>query len=350
MWCYNGPPSDADRRVEVFLVKHLKNVEVCHGLSRYWSLYTHLLDHPPTSRDAIRRSVCVDRSGVVPFLTDDVIDRLIVLWPIVHSPPKYTAYMKERIHKAKSRKGGAEPAAAAAATSDTETLDNLADYAVQKASDTVLPTTGIAGRIRTVVESVLTLPLKIVPWIESNPYIGGPFWRDAIDLFLEIVPKFILVEEFLVTAIATPLIPLFGAGILVEAIGLLIAEVLGMISFVLALSTNKKGAAFLNFLQLIPFVGPILRIGAVNSVQIYDKLVQRKKFLSSLPIVGRVAEYIPEKGSYTEPTPALQDADATGDGTRPGAGPGGRRTRKQPSRMDRPRRRGKATRRQAPRD
>jgi len=345
MWAYHGRPSEEDVRTEARLHQLIPHPGLCFSLSRFWSLYAHLRIHPPKDAKKLRDSICVDSAGSIPFFTSEIAQRVVQLWPIVHSPRRYAKYVKERIERAKTRKGGADEEVP---KSDTETLDKFADYAVATVSDKVLPQpgTGVVGRLRSSIETILALPTKIIPWLENNPYIGGSGWRDAIDLFLDVAPRFILAEEFIVTAIATPLIPLFGIGLVIEAIAFVVAEVLAMLTFLLALSVGKKGAAFLNFLQLIPFIGPLIRMGAVNTAQIYDKLAQKKELLTKVPIVGRIADRVlPETAnaetSYTETPPAIQDESG-----RTGAGYAGHgRTRKQTAGMDRPRRRSKATRR-----
>lgn len=344
MWAYHGRPSEEDVRTETQLLKILPHPDLCFSLSRFWSLYAHLRRHPPKDAGRLRSSICVDSAGTIPFFTPEIARRVVQLWPIVHSPRRYAKYVRERIERAKSKKGGATEEAP---KSDTDTLDQFADYAVATVSDKVLPESGegVVGKLRSSIETIVSLPTKIIPWLENNPYIGGSGWRDAIDLFLDVAPRFILAEEFIVTAIATPLIPLFGIGLVIEAIAFVVAEVLAMLTFLLALSVGKKGAAFLNFLQLIPFIGPLIRMGAVNTAQIYDKLAQKKELLTKIPVVGRIADRVlpaetVSETSYTETPAAIQDE--------PGRATGGRRhgrTRKQPACVDCPRRRSKATRR-----
>jgi hypothetical protein len=236
----------------------------------------------------------MDTAGIIPFFTDEASAKLVHLWGVVRNKKKYSEYIVDKIKRAKRKRGGADPAPGV--RDDSQTLDDLIDWAInlfatksEELLRSVVPT-GISDMIMKASSfgtTIITFPQTALGWLENNPYIGGPLLHVAIDMFLEVVPKFLMVEELGVTAISAPLAPL-GIGFITEVIGLIIAEVLGFMTFALSLAKGKKGAAFLNFIQLVPIFGPIIRQSVVNSVHIYDKVQSEKGKLAQLPFVGSI--------------------------------------------------------------
>lgn len=307
MWSYEGDPTDEDVHVEKTLRRFLNHGEVSRGFSRFWSLYRYLVINPPTNPLTLRKTVFVDRAGSIPFFDEPTSKKVVHMWKIVHNPTHFSRYLSERFKRAK--KGGA------AETKNTETLDQAIDYVVKKADETAVnigltpENPSVLGKVATVgsyARWALALPTRILPWIESNPYLGGPLWEIAIELFLKLVPKLILVLDTVVPILSIPLMPVFGLGFVIEAFAFAIATFLSLVTVFLALATGKIGSAFLNFLQLIPFVGPFLRLGVVNIVDSYNSVEEELPKLGRLPIIGPLI--------YKEPTIEQQN--------------GGRRTRR----------------------
>jgi len=291
MWTYE---SAGDPKVEALIMKYTNNHEFSRTVSRYCDLYAYFSKNTPRSVSTIRTTVFMDTAGIIPFFTDEASAKLVHLWGVVRNKKKYSEYIVDKIKRAKRKRGGADPAPGV--RDDSQTLDDLIDWAInlfatksEELLRSVVPT-GISDMIMKASSfgtTIITFPQTALGWLENNPYIGGPLLHVAIDMFLEVVPKFLMVEELGVTAISAPLAPL-GIGFITEVIGLIIAEVLGFMTFALSLAKGKKGAAFLNFIQLVPIFGPIIRQSIVNSVHIYDKVQSEKEILAQLPFVGPI--------------------------------------------------------------
>jgi len=297
MWYYEGVQGKEDSDIENAVYKHTKNIELAHTLGRFWSLYTYLLKNPPSSPTQLRKAILISQKNPTPFFSEEVSEKVCELLPIVKHSDTFVKYLKERIRRVRARRG--KKVGGQAARSDTKTLDDFIDWAIAFVGaraqvvgfDSRKPT--FMGKVATAmgyVQWVLTLPMRIIPWIENNPYLGGPIWKASIDILVDVLPKFILMEDIIVTAISEPL-AVIGVGFVTEAIGVIIAEVLGMITFILSLSTGRKGAAFVNFIQLIPIFGPIMRMAIVNGIQTYDIFNRQRHTLGKLPLVGPVIEY-----------------------------------------------------------
>jgi hypothetical protein len=328
-WSYEGEPSDADRRTEASLRKLFENDRVAYGFSRFFSLYRYLRKNPPTNPRVLRTTVFLDKAGILPFFDDHTSKKVCHMWKIIHNPTLFTEYLQKRFKKVK--KGGAGIGAR-----QEEVLDRAIDYAVDKAGDAVESAgitpeaPGIKGTVAKVGSWgtwIATLPMRILPWIESNPYIGGPFWKVAIDLFLKLVPKIILAIQTVTPIIALPLMPVFGLGFVVESISFVITTFLGLTTMFLSLALGKVGSAFLAFLGLVPFIGSFLRLGVTNILGLYTDIEDELPTIGKLPIVGPLV--------YKEPVPVEQQEnvgpqpapEATGGEQRPERGGG--RTRRQ---------------------
>lgn len=288
MWSYE---SAGDPKTEDVFEKLTKNKELAKTLSKFADLYGYFCKYPPKSSKVIMSTVFMDKAGMIPFFNDSMSSKIVESWKTVHDPRKHAVYMKERIKRAKLKKGGQM---GPPIHDESETLDNFIDYVinlfVQKSHDLLratIPT--YADKVEKVADIgpwIAEIPERIIENLENNPYIGGPLMKVATDMFLEIAPKFLMVEELGVTALSIPLAPIAGLGIITETLGLIVGEAIGMLSFALALSKGKKGAAFLNFIQLVPLFGPILRQSIVNAIQIYDKYQSEKARLAQIPILG----------------------------------------------------------------
>lgn len=288
MWSYE---SAGDPKTEDVFEKLTKNKELAKTLSKFADLYGYFCKYPPKSSKVIMTSVFMDKAGIIPFFNESMSSKIVESWKTVHDPSKHAVYMKERIKSAKLKKGGQM---GQSIHDESETLDRFIDYVInlfiEKADSltrSIIPS--YADKIEKFADIgpwIAEIPQRIVENLENNPYIGGPLMKVATDMFLEIAPKFLMVEELGVTALSIPLAPIAGLGILTETIGLIIGEAIGMLSFALALSKGKKGAAFLNFIQLVPIFGPILRQSIVNAVQIYDKYQSEKARLAQIPILA----------------------------------------------------------------
>lgn len=275
MWSYEG---DRNLQLEETISKHIRQPEVAKSLERFWSLYQYFLKNPPTSVSQLRDTVTVDRAGAIPFFSDELAGKIVSAWKLIQVPESYLAWVKARITRKKI--GGATPP-----SSDSETIDRVVDLGISKATEKI----GIDpanSRFGSLVSFASGIPARVVGALESNPYLGGPTLKAALDLFEEVGPKFILSEEVLTTLVATPLVPLFGAGLIIETIGFLVAEAIGVLTFLLSAATGKKGAAFLNLIQLIPFIGPVLRASVVNAADIYDRVVDKRPELEGVPVLG----------------------------------------------------------------
>jgi hypothetical protein len=337
MWHYEGSQRKDDTVLENMIFEHTKNKHLAHTLSRFWNLYEHLVSNPPKDVQSLQSSILIDNK---PFFTEEVAERVFSLLPIIKTSTTYAKFIRERIKLSRKRllRGGQANAAA----TDNGTLDNLVDFAVQKADEKAVevgldaskPTWfGRAAQVGSFARGILTLPMRILPWLESNPYLGGPLWKAAIDILLTILPKIILIEDIVVTLISQPLM-LIGVGFITETIGIIIAEILGMITFILSLAAGRKGAAFVNFIQLIPIIGPILRLMIMSGVETYQVAASQQKTLGQLPLVGK---YI-----YTEPT-QQPITDVRQGGRRSSRGRRtSRRTRAKSPKLDRARRRSTA--------
>jgi hypothetical protein len=267
----------------------------------------------------------MDRAGIIPFFDEPTSRKVVQMWKIVHNPTQFSRYLSERFKRAK--RGGAKE------SKNTETIDDAVNYIVRKAADTaasvgLTPTNpGVLGKVATVgsyAQWILTLPTKILPWIESNPYIGGPLWEIAIELFLKLIPKLILVLDAVVPIIAIPLMPVFGLGFIIESFAFALATFLALITVFLSLATGKIGSAFINFLQIIPFIGPFLRLGVVNIADSYNSVQEELPKLGKLPIIGPLI--------YKEPSTVQNNGGQRRKHSR--------RTHKQSANMGRTRRRG----------
>jgi hypothetical protein len=181
---------------------------------------------------------------------------------------------------------------------------------------------GTIGKVGSYAAWFLTIPMRILPWIESNPYIGGPFWKVAFDLFLKLVPKLILAVQTVTPIVALPLMPVFGLGFLIQSASMVITTFLGLSTLFLSLALGKVGSAFLAFLGLIPFIGSFLRLGVSNILGVYTSVEEELPTLGKIPIVGPLI--------YKEPVPE-QQAPPQNVGAAPAGGykrpEGGRRTR-----------------------
>jgi hypothetical protein len=332
MWSYEGDLTDEDRRVEASLNKLFQEPRVAYGFGRFFSLYRYLVKHPPTNPETLRTSVFLDKAGVLPFFDAPTSKKVCHMWKVIHNPTLFTEYLKQKFKRAK--KGGAVSA------KQEEVLDNAIDYAIGKAGDAVeaVGVTPEAPGIKGTVAKVgsyatwfLTLPMRILPWIESNPYIGGPFWKVAIDLFLKIIPKIILAVQTVTPIVALPLMPVFGLGFVVESASFVVTTILGLMTLFLSLALGKIGSAFLAFLGLIPFIGSFLRLGVTNILGLYTDVQDELPTIGKLPIVGPLI--------YKEPVPEQQAPQNVGPGTgepapagggykRPGGGTRRRRRRR----------------------
>ena len=270
MWTYE---SAGDPKVEALIMKYTNNHEFSRTVSKYCDLYGYFSKNTPRSVSTIRTTVFMDTAGIIPFFTDEASAKLVHLWGVVRNKKKYSEYIVDKIKRAKRKRGGAD----LFATKSEELLRSVVPTGI---SDIIMKASSFGT-------TIITFPQTALGWLENNPYIGGPLLQVAIDMFLEVVPKFLMVEELGVTAISAPLAPL-GIGFITEIIGLIIAEVLGFMTFALSLAKGKKGAAFLNFIQLVPIFGPIIRQSIVNSVHIYDKVQSEKEILAQLPFVGSI--------------------------------------------------------------
>lgn len=286
MWTYE---SAGDPKVEALIMKYTNNHEFSRTVSKYCDLYGYFSKNTPRSVSTIRTTVFMDTAGIIPFFTDEASAKLVHLWGVVRNKKKYSEYIVDKIKRAKRKRGGADPAPGV--RDDSQTLDDLIDWAInlfatksEELLRSVVPG-GISDMIMKASSfgtTIITFPQTALGWIENNPYIGGSLLHVAIDMFLEVIPKFLMIEELGVTAISVPLAPLGGIGLVTETIGLIIAEVLGFMTFALSLAKGKKGAAFLNFIQLVPIFGPIIRQSVVNSVHIYDKFQSEKANLANI--------------------------------------------------------------------
>lgn len=288
MWSYE---TAGDVNTEDVFYTLTKNKELAKTLSKFADLYGYFCKHPPKNAKAIQTSVFMDKAGMIPFFNESMSAKIVQALKTTHNPKKYSVYVKERITRAKLKRGGQ----ISPTHDESETLDNFIDYVINSfiekadvllrsvAPDSMVTT---AEKIADIGPWIVDAPKRIIESLENNPYIGGPLLQVAIDMFLEIAPKFIMVEELAVTALSIPLLPIAGLGALVEAAGLFVGEAIGMLSFALALSKGKKGAAFLNFIQLLPVFGPLMRQMIVNSVHMYDKFQSERAILGKLPIIG----------------------------------------------------------------
>jgi len=290
MWSYE---TAGDPNTEDVFEKLTKNKELAKTLSKFADLYGYFCKYPPKTSKMIMTSVFMDKAGMIPFFNESMSSKIVESWKTVHDPRKHAIYMKERIKRAKLKKGGQM---GPSIHDESETLDNFIDYVInlfaEKAHDFLTATipsyAANVERAADIVPWVAGIPQRILENLENNPFIGGPLMRVAIDMFLEIAPKFLMVEELGVTALSVPLAPVAGLGVLTETLGLIVGEAVGMLSFALALSKGKKGAAFLNFIQLVPIFGPILRQSIVNAIQIYDTFQAEKARLGQIPIIGQL--------------------------------------------------------------
>jgi hypothetical protein len=289
MWSYE---TAGNSQAEDVFEKLTNNKELSKTLAKFADLYGYFCKYPPKNASSIQKSVFMDKAGMIPFFNENMSKKIVESWKTIHDPRKHNEYIKQRIRRAKLKRGG--QVGPTEIHDESETLDNFIDYVINLASskaDEILQTLvpGFADEIERIANIgpwILGIPKRIIDNLEDNPYIGGPLLKAATDLFLEITPKFLMVEELGVTAISAPLAPIGGLGVLTEMIGLFIGESLGMLSFAIALSKGKKGAAFLNFIQLVPVFGPLLRQSIVNGIQIYDKFQSERAVLAQIPIIG----------------------------------------------------------------
>jgi hypothetical protein len=297
MWSYE---TAGDAKTQDVFERLTKNKELAKTLSKFADLYGYFCKYPPKTSEKIMTTVFMDRAGMIPFFNESMASKIVESWKTVHNPRKHAEYVRERIQRAKLKRGG--QMGGPSIQDESETLDRFIDYVinlfVEKADGftrSMIPSyADKVEKVADILPWIAEIPQRIIENLTNNPYVGGPLMQVAIDMFLEVAPKFIMVEELAITALSIPLLPVAGLGALVEAAGLFVGESLGMLSFALALSKGKKGAAFLNFIQLVPIFGPILRQTIVNGIQIYDKFQSEKALLGKLPIIGPLI--------YTEPS------------------------------------------------
>lgn len=310
MWSYEGEQSEEDKQIEAKFNTLFENEKVARGFTRFFSLYSYLKDHPPTSVQTIRTTVFMDRAGILPFFDEESAKRLIPLWKIIHNPTKFAEFF---LDKFKHQKGGQS-------AKDEKVLDDAITYTANTAAnaaksagfDPAAP--GIRGIIAKGGSWAFwlgTFPVRILPWIEQNPYIGGPFFRVAIDVFMRLAPKIILGLQTVTPIIAVPLVPVFGIGVIIQTVSYLITSVLALITVFLSLARGKMGGAFLSFLQLIPFVGSFLRLGLLNFLSLFNTVDDLRPSLVKLPLVGR---FFVKKPTYPQPpsTPQQNEQQPTG--------------------------------------
>lgn len=312
-WYYDGSPDKEDHILTDTIVKCTKNLELANTLTRFWNLYQHLEKDPPNSALDLREKVLINKEDKSPFFTEEVSERVVMLLPIVKSKERFTKYIKDRILRIRAKK---KQVGAGAFRSETQTLDELVNWVVTFAParleslgfNSANPTLfGKVANVTGYMQWILTIPMRIIPWLESNPYLGGPLWRAAINIVLELLPQIILIQNVMLTALATPLAP-FGIGFLIEALSIFIATTLGMITFILSLAANRKGAAFLSFIELTPIIGPMIRLLIMRVVRMYDVVSQQRQVLGKLPLVG---QFIAPRRVYAQPPP-IQQQNVTG--------------------------------------
>jgi hypothetical protein len=311
MWSYE---SAGDPKTEDVFINLTKNRELAKTLSKFADLYGYFCKYPPKNSKVIMTTVFMDKAAMIPFFNENMSSKIVDSWKIVHDPRKHAVFVRERIKNAKLKKGG--QVGQVGVKDESETLDNFIDYVinlfVQKSHNLLVATIpSYADKVEKVADIgpwVAGIPQRIIENLGDNPYIGGPLMQVATDMFLEIAPKFLMVEELGVTALSVPLAPIAGLGVLTETIGLFVGEAIGMLTFALALSKGKKGAAFLNFIQLVPIFGPILRQSIVNAIQIYDKYQSEKARLAQIPILGN---FIAPSPVYTQRPLAITNGGRT---------------------------------------
>jgi hypothetical protein len=312
MWYYDGKNSRDDDILSHMILKHVKSAEFAKASGRFWNLYNHLMANPPKSVEQLRKTVLVSKNGS-PFFSEDAAEKLMKVLPVIKTTQSYAKYIQERITRIRAgRKGGQLNGAAPAKTrghrSDTQTLDEFADWFVKIVSQKLgkigfdpekTTLMGKAAWVLSFIPWFLSLPTRVLPFIESQAWLGGPAFIAAIDIFQEMVPKINLIQDAIITAISGPLMA-FGVGFITEFISLIIAQLLGGITFMLSLAQGKKGAAFVNFLQLIPFAGPTIRMIITSGIQSYDAFQSRRSQLATIPLVGPAVE-----GAITTATTAV---------------------------------------------
>lgn len=300
------------------ILKHVKSAEFAKASGRFWNLYNHLITNPPKSVEQLRKTVLVSKKGA-PFFSEDAAEKLLKVLPIIQTTQSYAKNIQERITRVRARhtggqlNGAPQPAGKTPRPhrTDTQTLDEFADWFIKIVSQKLgkigfdPEKTTIMGKTAWVLSFIpwfLSLPTRILPFIESQAWLGGPALIGAIDIFQELLPKLNLIQDVIITAISPPLM-VIGVGFVTEFISLIIAEIIGGITFMLSLAQGKKGAAFVNFLQLIPLAGPTIRMILTTGAQSYDSFQSHRSQLATIPVVGPAVE-----GAITSSTAAVTNA------------------------------------------
>ena len=317
MWYYDGKNSRDDNILSHMILKHVKSAEFAKASGRFWNLYNHLMANPPKSVEQLRKTVLVSKNGS-PFFSEDAAKKLLQVLPVIQTTQSYAKNIQERITRIRAgRKGGQlneyerralqtpeaiESMKNTAKTrphrTDTQTLDEFADWFVKIVSQKLgkigfdpekTTAMGKAAWVLSFIPWILSLPTRILPFIESQAWLGGPALIGAIDIFQELLPKLNLIQDVVITSISQPLM-VIGVGFITEAISIILAEIIGGITFMLSLAQGKKGAAFVNFLQLIPIAGPIIRMVLTTGAQSYDSFQAHRTQLATIPVVGPAVE------------------------------------------------------------
>jgi hypothetical protein len=262
MWSYEGNSTEEDKKVEDKFLHFFENEKVSRGFARFWSLYMYLKKNPPTDASLLRKSVFMDKAGVIPFFDEDSSEKVVKLWKIVHNPAMFSEYMMDKFKNVK-KVGGAK--------SSSSDVDKVATEIAGVATSFV-PTEGILGKVASTAGWVVSLPSNVIVWITENPYIGGPIWLAAINLYLKIIPKIVLLMQTSTPLIATPLIPLFGIGFVVFVVSFVVSSFLILTTVFLALAMKRPGTAFVNFLSIIPFIGIPLKLIVGSAVDVYTEV------------------------------------------------------------------------------
>lgn len=328
MWYYDGKNSRDDNILSHMILKHVKSAEFAKASGRFWNLYNHLITNPPKSVEQIRKSILVSKKGT-PFFSEDAAEKLLQVLPMIQTTQSFAKSLQERITRVRARQTGGQqklneyerralqtPEAIASMKNtaktrphrtDTQTLDEFADWfmiivsqKLKKIGFDPEKTTvmGKAAWVLSFIPWILSLPTRILPFIESQTWLGGPALIGAIDIFQELLPKLNLIQDVVITSISQPLM-VIGVGFITEAISIILAEIIGAITFMLSLAQGKKGAAFVNFLQLIPIAGPIIRMVLTTGAQSYDSFQAHRTQLATIPVVGPFVDQLATTASTT---------------------------------------------------
>lgn len=247
-WVYETPPhSKGELEVQAFIERKTKNKKIAEKATKILSLRKFLYTHKFKSPKDLQDSIFYDKEKTRPVFDEKTA---------------------KKIYETLKQKGGGD--------------HDLTDRAVRSGLtyvESYLPE--VLQNFTNNVYSYAT----VLKWLKKTP-AAGPFLDLGLSAFHSGTNTAIVTTDTIASEVAGPL------GVAVISIPVLLAAATSAATHV---SEDNLGDAVHTLLLGVPFVGIPSQRALTEAEKMVNKASERKEDIASIPLIGSIASYIPDK-------------------------------------------------------